>query len=461
MRTKPQDDRLYWRGTILWCRVPGSNGRIRRRTTKCTDEAAASARADEFERRFADPRHAAAAAATLEGSLRAYYRDLERRNRSAATRGIARQKCGHFVRLWGLGLTMAELEERGPQMVLDYIDRRTVEGAKPFTVKKELDQLSQVLRIARYLGVFRRPFEELFPPFFSGGHKPRTRAPSFAEVRALLAQFHRHRAAHVLWFVATGSRVVEAERARRDDVDFDRGVVTIRGTKTDLAKGLVAITPLTRPLLEWSLAHAPGKDLLFQPWGKYWRDIVAACVRAGIPKVTPNDLRRSFGHWHRDALMRAGVGEKSAAELTSKLLRHTTDKLAQTTYANVGGETVSQAIALRLEGVPGLEIDPPEGVSDLYAPTASTGATDVQSREENSLELAPSGRVELPTFGLGSLSHRLLSEGTKKGIERKRAERTVPELYPADLLQLPAFSTALAGLKAIYTPVRDGVEEQP
>src|ERR1700682_6309298 len=85
----PRDKRLYWRGGKLWCRVPGDDGRIIRRATRCTDETAATARADEFERRYANPRHAAAAAATLEGSVRALQLEMMRRGRSKETVAIS------------------------------------------------------------------------------------------------------------------------------------------------------------------------------------------------------------------------------------------------------------------------------------------------------------------------------------------------------------------------------------
>lgn len=426
---KPKDKRLYWRGGKLWCRVPGPAGRIVRKTTRCTDEVAASAKADEFERRYADPTHAAAAAAQLEGAVRAYIKDLDRRGRSQTTKEIAAQKCGHFLRLWGRDLTMLELAERGAQMVLEYIDTRKSEGVVQFTVKKELGHLSQVLRIARYLGVFRRDPVELFPPFFSGEHTPRTRAPKMEEFHKLLAELALDRAAHLTFIAATGGRRKESFLAERTDVDFARGVVRLRGTKTKKAKGDVPITRITRPMLEWALANAPGKVVLFRRWENLWRDVAAACVRAEIAKVTPNDLRRAFASWHRDALARTH-GDKTAAEIVSKLLRHTTDKLAQTTYADLPAEAIGAAIEQRLQGVPELYLE-----AAFTAPTAALlRAPESQNTVENA---APPAEVESATFGLGSplssLGRNRRSAGTKKGIQRAKERAAgaldVPEVY--------------------------------
>ena len=76
-----------------------------------------------------------------------------------------------------------------------------------------------------------------------------------------------------------------------------------------------------------------------------WRDVGAACVRAGIEHLSCNDLRRAFAGWHREALMAVGASASSAAELVSKLLRHATDRLAQTTYADVDAQVVGRAIS--------------------------------------------------------------------------------------------------------------------
>jgi integrase len=359
-QAKLRDRRLYWRGGRIWCRVPGPSGRIVRMPTRCVAETAATARADELERRFADPAHAAASAATLEGSVKALVADMRRRNRSPSTIAIAKQKLGHFVRLWGSALTMAELQYQGPRMVLDYIDQRQREGASNFTISKELQHLKMALAIAKYLGAFSRDLAELFPPFFSGGHQPRTRKPSQAEVLAICAEVDPARAAHLAFIAGTGARRGEARRACRSDVHLEAGFVHLRGTKTIAADDDVPMTPLSRRWVEAAVAHAPGKDgaLLFSPWGNLTRDLAAACVRAKVERVTPNDLRRAFGSWHRDA----GV----SAELVSKLLRHTTDKLAQTTYAKLQAPALSTLVAQAIRTVP--ELYPADVQNDSDAP---------------------------------------------------------------------------------------------
>lgn len=348
------DKRLYWRGRKIWCRVPGPKG-MERRTTECTDELAARAKADEFERRFADPSYRAAAEATLERGISALLQDLQRRNKSVATRKKAVQKCGHFLRLWP-GCTMRDLEERGPEMVLRYIDQRLTEGVVRFTIKMELQHLGMVLKIARYLGTFYREPAELFPPFFTGGHKPRKAKLTQEQVLLLLAQLPHVRKRHVCWILATGARDHEAAVACREDVhDYH---VHLWGTKTEASDDDVPITELSHPWLVIALDGAPEHGRLHEPWGNIRRDLATACRKAGVPRVTPNDLRRTFASWHRDA----GV----PAELVSKLLRHTTDKLAQTTYAPLSASATGSLIWAHLRGrtrVPTVYPDPTAMVS--------------------------------------------------------------------------------------------------
>lgn len=57
---------------------------------------------------------------------------------------------------------------------------------------------------------------------------------------------------------------------------------------------------LGHDLLAHALLHAEGEGgLLFRPWGNSRRDLGQACERAGLPPVSPNDLRRTFGTWLR------------------------------------------------------------------------------------------------------------------------------------------------------------------
>lgn len=391
-----RDKRLYDRGTrYIWAKLPDEHGRIRPVTTKCTDEKAASAFCDEWERKAADPAYRRAAEARLVDCIEDFLVELRRQQVSAATYEVATIKLGHLLRLWSPAWPMLRIDA---DLVLRYIDTREGEGVKPITVKKELDHLRRMLAWARFRGNFPRDLATVIPPNYSSRHKPKTRCPSPEEVAALLRNLAPHRAAHVAFIAATGARRGESARAQRSDVDLKRLVVRIRGTKTERAADEVPITGLTYALVLFAIQNAPGDAPMFAPWGKYHRDIKAACVRAGIEPLSPNDLRRAFGKWHRDLVLRTGGSKESAAEATSLMLRHTTDKLAQTTYARSSASDVGTMFRA---------LAPVSILSVETAETAQNEPNDPPPQEDqvsniNDIEASPA-RLERATPGLGNL----------------------------------------------------------
>jgi integrase len=412
-RRKYRDPRLFDRGgRFIWARVRDEHGLIQRLSTRCTSEAAASAWADEYERKAADPSYRRAAEATLGSAIADWLAELRRRKVSAATYSIAETKAGHFVRLWGVDWPLLRIEN---DLVLRYIDTREREpGAKrgetvaPLTVKKELGALKGILEWARFRGTFPRDLATVLPPRYSGQHKPRTRFLTHAEAVALLRQLEPRRGAQVAFIIATGARRGESFRARRSDAHLDAGNphVEIRGTKTAKAKGTVPITGLSHPFLIYALQHAPGKDVLFDPWGKMVRDLAAACARAGIEPVSANDLRRTCGKWHRLA--------GATAEQVSIILRHSTDTLAQTTYGQISGADIGPALRL---------FAPIQPVSDLYAATAPTEPSNpIQSEDPMGISASPAG-LGPATPGLGNQDTQGASDLGKTSAESTSGAR--------------------------------------
>lgn len=429
---------LYKRGKkgIFWCRVRNRAGRIVRKSTHCVDREAALLVASKLERASADPTHARAYETTLEGCMNDYLDDLERRGRSDATKAIALQKCGHFIRLWGPKKAMGSIDAR---TVTEYTDTRRAEGVTGFTIKKELGHLRQVLTIARHHRVFHLAPEEVLPPYFVGEHKPKTRWPTPGELEALLAQLDKRRAAHVLFIVATGARWSESVKASRSDVMFELGIVRLHGTKTAAAAGDVPITPISLPYLQRAIDGAPGTSPLFHEWGKVWRDLQAACARAGIAPVSPNDLRRAFGHWHRAS----GVG----LDLMSKILRHRTDKLAQTTYANIDARAVGRLIEKQLKtGVPDLYLS---GGSGAQKELSSGHAADDEPPAKQAKTASAPGATRTCDLRFRKPTHELdwkrRSDGTKLGLLRKSSATLVPNLYPDQLEHLQSLLLTARG----------------
>ena len=132
-------------------------------------------------------------------------------------------------------------------------------------------------------------------------------------------------------------RVGELEAMRWErDVDLARGVLQIPEGKT---RGRpVAIHPMLRPWLE--ALHA-GNGPVIEPWANVRRDLGRAAARAGVPRVTPNDLRRTFASW----LVQGGT----PLLVVSRLLGHSSTRMVDLVYGQLDEATLHEAIG-RLPG---------------------------------------------------------------------------------------------------------------
>ncbi len=411
-----RDSRLFRspRSKFIQARIRG-----KRVSTGCTDERAAGLWADEEERRRASPRYAAASAATLGPCVDDYMAEMRRRKSAAATLDKEERRAGHFLHAWGEAFRMERIDAR---LVEEYIAAResgTVEIApvKQITVHDELGTLRGILKVAKHHGLWRGEIVEVMPIAYARKHTPKKRAPSPEEVKKLMEQFPMFRSSQIAYIVATGCRISESFRARRADVNKELSTVHIHGTKTVYADDDIPITRITREWLEWAVANAPGKDKLFSPWGKYWRDWKAACVRAGIEQITPNDLRRSLGHWHRTA----GAHVPDVA----RMLRHGDDRLAQTTYARIGAET--QVAVLERQLGAGDEQKP--STSDLHGDSDQNSPNEDQLPKNTAENLAPPARVELATLALGKRGDSARVLAAKQAWERRRVAASTLNLH--------------------------------
>lgn len=307
-------ERLRRRGRGNWEALVHEDGVWRWRGTRCRDRSAALLVLREWERRASDP---SARTATTEQLLRDYLTSRRARGRSAATLDYYRAKAGQLVRLLparGEDLTHAALEA--------YLATRREEGAA-HAARKELGLLRSALALGRRNGTFHRDPAAVVPEV-EDGYRPRSRRLDPWELVGLALTLPPARAGHVVWIVATGSRWGESLRARREDVSPE--AIAIRGTKTAQAAASVPVLPTTAGLLAWALERA-GEGRLWAPWANVRRDLRAACAALGIPPVTPNDLRRTFGGW-----LRASGAEVS---LVGAALRHADSRMAERVYARL------------------------------------------------------------------------------------------------------------------------------
>jgi site-specific recombinase XerC len=286
-------DRLFRRGKIWHGWYFDAEGNKHQQTTKCTDKRAAEAVLREWERRAADPAHAAAHAATLGEALRRLIIDRKLKARAEGTLDCYRVKAGHLTRILGTALTLHEVTAR---KVDAFIDERLEEGASRNTIHKELTVLRSTLKVAKRRGEFPGDIAAIMPDQFSAEYKPRERHQTPGDAQALLAELEPDRAARVAFILGTGARLSESDSARRGDISLEEGFLCLRGTKTNAADRRVPVVGFAIPLLEHAL------------------DLLRGLRRPPVPPLaqrSPRPRRRLQARWrireNPDSPERAGI----------------------------------------------------------------------------------------------------------------------------------------------------------
>jgi integrase len=323
---KKDRDGLFRRGQIYYCWIRGE-----RQSTRCRSRKAALAVRDQLERAAVDPVYRASYVATVGELCAVTLEEVERRGRKAGTLDYYKSKLGQVVRGLGAETPLAEITV---EMVDQFIDTRRGEGAARHTISKELGALRHMLRVARRRRAFAGDVDALFPVGFDVGYNPRKRYLTWEEIPRLLSVLGVPRLrAWVALAIATGARESEVARAERSDVSEALDVVQIRGTKTDLSDDAVAIPLVFQPLLQLALDLGAETGPLVGIWSNSVRDLAAAAERAGIPRVGPNDLRRT----HATLLRAGGV----PLDLISRQLRHADTRQVVQTYGRLTAKQVA------------------------------------------------------------------------------------------------------------------------
>lgn len=331
--------RGFWRkryrsGKVYYTRDPVTGRQI---STGCRDLTAAKLYRARLEREAADPAHHPTEAEPyrLDRVVTTLIADRIRAGRSAGTLNVIECKTRHLVRLLGADCDTRKLSRR---VINEYIDTRRGEGASRHTVSKEIVQFKSALKLRSGLpyqlkDVFLR---------YSDGYKPRETFLTKEQFWKLLDKLPASRRIDVIFFVTTGARLGEYQRAERKDITGK--VVWLKGTKTKSAARSVPLLPELEQAL--AVSRRPWRGYLFDRWHNMHRDLKAACKAAGVPACGPNDFRRTYCTW----LCEAGVPEFTAAAL----LGHTSSTMVRRVYGRTSNDAkLRAAVLLGSLAVPG------------------------------------------------------------------------------------------------------------
>lgn len=233
----------------------------------------------------------------------------------------------------------------------DHITRRLAAKIKPHTISKELIVLRRALKHAHKRGML-----PAVPPLpdYSPKYKPRETWLTPEQFAKLLPELEPHRRRWVGLACLAGGSAGEVERVRWSEVKFVDGVLRMPGTKRETRDRWVPIVPSLYALLD-DVPPLQREGAVVDRWHSVRRDLHAACDRAKVPRVSPNDLRRTFASW----LVQNGVDLFTVA----KLMGHSSTRMVEKVYGKLTRENMQAAVAR----VPQFQVTPralPEGDDD-------------------------------------------------------------------------------------------------
>lgn len=323
---------------VWWAFIPVSNGRRPRESTKQIDERLAHlwyldrVKSDIVE---------AKAEITLGDALAGRRSERRVAGRAEGTLHCYKVKGAALERVLGREMPLSKITAK---TVDAYISQRLrgdtehdpVERA---TIYKELVALRGAMKLARRQGYACPAVDEVMPLDFSGQSKAKERALSEHEITLLLTALARYpkRQAIVAFLLATGATYPSEllQLRPKTDVQKDRWMVRLRGTKRQTRDRWVPIVPHARVWLEVAIPYLP-----FESWGNVRRDLHAACDAAGIPHCSPNDLRRSAA-----SLLRAKGVEP---HIIGVFLGHKDSRMAERVYGRVTPDQLAHLLEQRL-----------------------------------------------------------------------------------------------------------------
>ncbi len=313
--------RLYKRGKPYWGAYTDPKGQPQRHSLRTSDREVAKRRLRDAEldgpNRPADK--------SLGGAL-SYLLDTVYAGRNESTVESYRQKARHLLRVLGAQTDIADIDRRACQ---EYRATRLKEGASHHSIHKEAVVLRLSLKEQGVEGVV---------PKMKAEYKPRERFLTIEQFQAVMSHLPEKRR---LWFKAAcfiGARDSELAKLRWEDVDLDARVARVRGTKTKKADRHVPMHPSLVADLE-AAKRSTGR--VIEPWGNRRRDGCAAWWKVGgyrppgswtkggkskagksrsikgAPRISPNDLRRTFISW----LKQAGVDSLAVAQVAGTGVR--------------------------------------------------------------------------------------------------------------------------------------------
>jgi integrase len=392
--------RIYRRkeGGAYWGDWQAPDGSRRRASLRTKDPRVARERlrkAELAETDAAPDREPQSLAAALD-----YMIEMACADKAEGTRRMYRQKAGHLLRILG----DVDITEIARGDAIAYTHQRQAEGAHTHTIHKEMVTLRKALRVAHEIRPLPVPPVDIVPSF-KARYIPRHRHLAPMDLERLMPCVPQRRRLWVMVAVYTGACLGELERMDWRDVNFKARTIRIRGTKTD-ARPRDAQIP--DPLLPWLLSARRPSGLVLGRWGNVCRDLAIYCGRAKIDPVTPNDLRRTFASW----LKQAGVDSRAVADL----MGHSSTRMVDMVYGRLTPDTYRAAVS----ALPSCAVGVPDGGRTLALAGEIDRSGESLNRAISEESRVPRDGIEPPTRGF---SVRKPADATARILELRQKRR--------------------------------------
>ncbi|HEY3494367.1 MAG TPA: site-specific integrase [Polyangiaceae bacterium] len=323
---------FYWRGGVIWRRTDAIDKVPR--STGATDPDAAYAWDAHRQRIRANPAYAASLTASFGGWVVKIIA-IKKTQRAEGTVRMYREKLGHFVRIWGSDLPLANVDSG---LVDSFIQQRREEGAANNTIARELTCLRQLLRHAKRAKEFPGDLSEIMPIGFAAEYVPVKRTLRLEDFPRLWEALRDDtERGFVALAIGLGADTGDIERMEPEYYDRERQVVRVPGTKTTTRDDEVPVLPHVRELVEFGFAQLPIR------WADSSHGVGKACQRAGLSHLSPKDLRRTASSW----LVASGADQR----LVGRFLRHGSDAMVRKVYGQVTAEQLGGLLASSAESL--------------------------------------------------------------------------------------------------------------
>jgi integrase len=373
---------IYWRGGALYGWYYGPDGTTKiKRSTGCTDPAAAAAKLAEWERDAADPLAATRRSAKLSDAFdlldadRAALIAAGKRSENSkefyeAARNVWCRYAGRLIegvtcsddeldadrlkQLVDIG-GRARLCDVGTAFVDGFITYRRTEGRTENTIAKNRSTMFGALLLARRAGVWTGDLTDMFPPGFETCYSPQRVDLSHEDAWRLVHYFDHqpHHRAQIAFVLACGAEEQAIVRALR--ADLDQKPLPLHGTKTDFRERHCFIAlPWQEELLKIAKAGVDGKEAFaFHPWHNAVRDLAAACTELKLPRLGLHKLRHVFTGWAVDDGVSISEVAKALGHTDTRMLERVYDKRDPATMQRRAEEQAAQRQQVRLSLIEG------------------------------------------------------------------------------------------------------------